>query len=956
MWNKNTADKFLLLLFFTIVCGVHISHAQTGGIRGVITDASSGETLIGANVVLQNTAIGDATNLEGQYHLRRLPEGEQTIVIRSLGYRTQIITVNIQADETLVHDIVMDPDVMEGEEILIYSQALGQAQAIRTQLASNTIVNVVSEARLRELPDANAAETIGRLPGVSIIRDAGEGSKVAIRGMGPQYSSITIDGNRIPGTSADRSVDLSMISPEMLSGIEVYKSIRPDMDADAIGGTVNFKMGGAPSEARYRMVLEGGYSSHISDIGTYKASFLASNRFLENRLGVMASLNASQVDRSSHVHGASYTILRDRREGEPHAPVEVSGLTLTDRLETRQRYGGGLSLDWRLPNGRIFFNNVYSRQNRDGVSLRRQYTLSSNTWTVGQSQSELYTLNNSLSGQHEFRLFEVDWRLSRSASSNKSPYNHSGRFVEPSSMEREGVDLSGGPEVIPGMYRDRPETAYLTHLENQIRGQKQQDLTASLDIQVPVNIGRSVSGYVKTGGKHYNQFRERTSDGYRIFDHMVPDLVRSGGSFPWETTPGGRAKMTPFIADDFQPYNILDGQYEMQHMPSIHNVNLMFDEYSHEYRWQLSTRFDDYEATERLSAGYLMTELNIGTRIMILPGFRYEYEHSDYTAKIVNFTVKEDELGRDPEEDAQRYLHDTTATRNMGMLFPMVQTRIRLTDWFDIRIARTETASRPSFSDISPKLEISHDRAHVRRGDTQLRPMRSTNYDLFFTFHHNRIGLFTIGGFYKDVEDLIYTRNANMFDPVSKGFSEDLRLYSIREPVNNKLQTTVHGFEVEWQSNLTHLRRPFNGLVLNANYSRFFSESHYHSFEIRRGPEGFVGVDTFRVAPMVHQADHIANVSLGYDYRGFSTRVSMQYQGATLRSVGQRPEQDLFTDAYLRFDAVIRQRVIRNMANLFLNLHNLTNREDRSSQFTYDRPRNLEYYGASFDVGIEFRF
>ena len=958
MWNKNTTGKFIfLLLLATTISGIQISHAQTGGIRGVISDASSGETLIGANVILQNTSIGDATNLEGQFHLRRLREGEQTIVIRSLGYRTQTITVNIVAGETLVQNFELVPDVMEGEEILIYSQALGQAQAIRTQLASNTIVNVVSESRLRELPDANAAESIGRLPGVSIIRDAGEGSKVAIRGMGPQYSSITIDGNRIPGTSADRSVDLSMISPEMLSGIEVYKSIRPDMDADAIGGSVNFIMGGAPSEARYRMTLEGGYSSHISDIGTYKASFLASNRFLQNRLGVMASLNASQIDRGSHIHSASYTILRDKREGEPHAPVEVSGLALADRLETRKRLGGGLSLDWRLPNGRIFLNNVYSRQDRDGITMRRQYTLSSNTWSVGQAQSEIYTLNNSLSGQHEFRLLEVDWRLSRSVSSNSTPYNHSGRFVEPSSMERTGVDLTGGPEVIPSMYRDRPETAYLTHLENQIRAQKQQDLTASIDIQVPVNIGRSISGYVKTGGKHYNQYRDRTSDGYRIFDHTVSQLIyEEQGTFAWETTPGGRAKMTPFIADDFAPYKVLDGQYEMQHMPSIHNVNKMWDEYNHVYRWQLSTRFDDYEATERLSAGYLMAELNIGSKIMVLPGFRYEYEHSDYAAKIVNFTVKEDQLGRDPEEDIRQYLVDTTATRNMGMLFPMVQTRFRLTDWFDIRLARTETASRPSFSDLSPKMEISHDGGYVRRGDTQLRPMRSTNYDLFFTFNHNRIGLFTIGGFYKDVEDLIYTRNANMFDPVSKGFSDDLMLYSIREPVNNELETTVHGFEVEWQSNLTHLRSPFNGLVLNVNYSRFFSESHYHSFEIQRGPTGFIGVDTFRVAPMVHQADHIANVSLGYDYRGFSTRVSMQYQGATLRSVSQRPEQDLFTDAYLRFDAVIRQRVFRDMASVFLNLHNLTNREDRSSQFTYDRPRNLEYYGASFDIGIEFRF
>jgi len=107
---------------------------------------------------------------------------------------------------------------------------------------------------------------------------------------------------------------------------------------------------------------------------------------------------------------------------------------------------------------------------------------------------------------------------------------------------------------------------------------------------------------------------------------------------------------------------------------------------------------------------------------------------------------------------------------------------------------------------------------------------------------------------------------------------------------------------------------------------------------------------------MTHQADHIANVSVGYDYRGFSSRISMQYQGATLRSIGSRPEWDQYTDDYLRFDASIRQRFFGRQLSLFANLHNITNREDRSSQFTYDRPRSIEYYGMAFDIGMEFQF
>jgi len=930
---------------------------ERGTLVGKIVDAQTGEALIGANIILQDEAIGAATNFQGEFTITRVPAGEQTFVIRYLGYQDLFIEVEILPGETVERNIQMNPDIIEGDEITIYTQAMGQARAIRQQLNANTIVNVVSETRLRELPDANAAESIGRLPGISVLRDAGEGQKVAIRGMGPRYSSITIDGNRVPGTDGDRSVDLSMISPEMLAGIEVYKSIRPDMDADAIGGSVNFRMGGAPSEARYRATVESGYSSHISGLGNYKGSLMGSSRFLDERLGVMASFNAQQIDRSAHMLNTNYRILRDAREGEPHAPVEVASLGLVDLHGTRQRYGGGLSLDWKLSNGQIFLNNVYSRQNRDETRYDRRYHLGNNRqeWRPRRIERDIYTINSTLAGEHDLRWLKIDWRLNRSITSNNTPYDHQAWFFEPSALDRSGVDLTeGGPDLIPGMARNRTEFSFLESLINNESEQFQRNLTASLDLEIPVRTNRYIDGYVKFGGKHYNNYRDRVTTGYRIFNWETPELFNNPNSdFPWVVNQSGRASMIPFITDPENRYLIVDDQYEIAHMPSISLVDQMWENYSDMYRTLFEPRFDDYVATERLSAGYIMTELTIGPRLMILPGVRYEYEHSDYEAKKAVFQNKAEDID---ERQFSEDFEDSLASRNMGMLFPMVQARYRLTHWFDIRAARTVTTSRPSFGHLSPQMKIDYDANTVRRGHTQIRPMRSTNYDLFLSFNHNRFGLVTLGGFYKEVEDVIYSRNANIIFPEELGLPLNTRLFNISEPVNNENLTTVYGFELEWQSNLTHLPSPLNGLVLNANYSRFYSEAHYHGFEFMRTPQGFVGIDTFRVAPMVHQADHIANVSVGYDYRGFSARVSMQYQGATLRSIGARPETDQYTDDYLRFDASIRQRFYGQRLSLFANLHNITNREDRSSQFTYDRPRSIEYYGAYVDMGIELRF
>ncbi|MCC5927350.1 MAG: TonB-dependent receptor [Bacteroidetes bacterium] len=930
---------------------------ERGEVAGTIVDAGTGEALIGASIILRNTAIGAVTNYDGEFLITRLPAGEQVLIVRYLGYVTQELVANVVGGERITLNIRLQTDTVMGEEIVIQTQALGQANAIRQQVNSNTIVNVVSETRLRELPDANAAESIGRLPGVAILRDAGEGSRVAIRGMGPRFSSITIDGNRVPGTDDDRSVNLSMISPEMLAGIEVYKAIRPDMDADAIGGSVNFRMGGAPDETRYRLNIGSGYNNQLGAVGRYNITASASSRFLDNRLGVMGSLTAEQVERSAHVLGSSYSILRDAREGEPHAPIEVTSLNLTDMSSTRNRLGGGLSLDWRLKNGRLFFNNTYSSLDREDLQNRRNYSLSNNRqeWRPRKTLRETSTLNSTLSGRHQFTWLEIDWRLNRSVTTNDIPYDHQAWFFEPSAFERTNVDFATiGPDAIPPLALNRTERAFLETFLNEVSFQKQENLAASLDFTIPVNVSRYVSGYVKLGGKHYDTFRERNTLGYRVYNWETPNLFNDPESpFPWVINQSGRASMIPFISQPDRSFSIVNGNYEMAHLPAISFLDMIWGAHENYYRTQAQSSLNDYRANERLSAAYIMTELNIGSRLMILPGVRYEHEHSDYTAPKAIFSGNLQDLTEDAFDELTV---DSTASRNKGMVFPMVQARFRVTDWFDVRAARTVSTSRPSFNHMSPRFFIGYDAGTVRRGNTQIKPMRATNYDLFLTVFHNRLGLFTVGGFYKEIEDLIYTRNANVITPAEIGLPANTRLFEITEPVNNENLTTVHGFEIEWQSNLTWLPNPFNGLVVNANMSRFFSEANYHSFEFRRTRQGIVGIDTFRVAPMIHQADLIANLSLGYDYKGFSSRVSVQFQGATLRSVGSRPETDRYTDDYLRYDASIRQRFFNRRLSIYANLNNVTNRADRSSQFTYDRPRTIEYYGASFDVGMEITF
>ncbi len=241
-WGLNTSIFFLFIIFSSIV------FAQSGSITGKVYDKDTNEPLLGANLVVQGTSLGAATDIDGKYIIRSVPAGKQTLIISYIGYNSLTEEVSISGNRLLEQDFYLTSKAIEGQTVTITAQAEGQLSAINQQLQSNTIENVVSKARIKELPDVNAAESIGRLPGVSIQRSGGEASKVEIRGLNPKYSLITVNGVTIPGTgSTDRSVDLSLVSSNMLDGIVLKKVITPDMDADVLGGTVDLRLREAPS-------------------------------------------------------------------------------------------------------------------------------------------------------------------------------------------------------------------------------------------------------------------------------------------------------------------------------------------------------------------------------------------------------------------------------------------------------------------------------------------------------------------------------------------------------------------------------------------------------------------------------------------------------------------------------------------------------------------------------------
>ena len=220
--------RILIFILFSHLFG------NTYSLSGVVKDKVTNEPLIGANVYVEGTSIGAATNNNGEYSITGLKEGSYVVKATYIGYNAFTDSLIVSGDnKNLSLNFNLNYTTIEGNEVVVTAQARGQMDAINKQLNAKSLVNIISSDRIQELPDANAAETVARVPGVSIRREGGEGNKVVIRGLSPKYNNITVNGVKLASTdNEDRSTDLSMISQYMLDGIEVTKAGTPDQDAD----------------------------------------------------------------------------------------------------------------------------------------------------------------------------------------------------------------------------------------------------------------------------------------------------------------------------------------------------------------------------------------------------------------------------------------------------------------------------------------------------------------------------------------------------------------------------------------------------------------------------------------------------------------------------------------------------------------------------------------------------
>lgn len=492
------------------------SYAQTGIIKGTVTDKSSKETLVGANIIVQGTNLGAASDLDGNYVIHNVAAGSHVLVISYVGYKSASINVKVEENKTSQVNIRLEAEAIEGKVVTVTAQAAGQLQAINEQLSSNNIVNVVSAEKMQELPDANIAESIGRLPGISLERNAGEAYAVVVRGLSPQYNEVSIEGVPMSSTNyQDRSIDLSLLSDNMVKGVEVSKTLRPDMDANALGGTVNLTLKTAEPGFKYNIWGNGGYTNLTKSYDNYKFAGSISDRFLDEKLGVQVQGNIEEKQLPSDQFNATYSSPQysgiNYISGNPYY-INTSSTELSENTVKRERYGFSLILDYTSDWVDVkFFNLVDAKVDSN---LTRDYSYYFNSYFYDQifiNQTKTIQETHSLQSLFKFAGTELPVSLSYTKSAQHTPNGQEFDFEETgvgsTFPEIPSKSLIYGQPInlikAMGLLNPTSSNTSLWDMYNKDINLSDESYDGKVDWKVPFTMSDEFSGTLSAGGKYH---------------------------------------------------------------------------------------------------------------------------------------------------------------------------------------------------------------------------------------------------------------------------------------------------------------------------------------------------------------------------------------------------------------------------------------------------------------------
>lgn len=908
--------------------------AQSASIQGVIKDAETQETLIGATVLIIGTTTGTSSDYNGQFLLSNLEAGTYDLKVSYISYQSLTISkVALEAGKVVTLNITLLPESENLTEVVVEAKALqDNASAILAkQMESINILDGISADEFQKFGDNDAGGALKRVVGVSVEA----GKYVYVRGLGDRYNKVSLNGGQLPSLDPNKNaVQMDLFPSSLLDNIVVYKTYTPDLPASFSGGYIDLTVKDFPDRRMLKASASVGYNPQAnlnSEFIRYEGSpydGLAMNstaRAIPNEVKNTEKIpTVGQALSNSANYEKLTNLTRSFNDNigitNQSSPLNHNlSLILGDQKGDRLGYLLGLNYQRNFDFYQSGKTERYTLNSsiQDAKTLISQLQLEDNKSDDNVLLGALFNASLKLSSQHKLSTTLIHNRTSTKTTrlqTGRKPEDDLDLFYQTRALLYQMRNLS--TVQIRGQHdfnsklkiywmssyvlarQSEPDLRFFTNgyrvnsagereytIEPSIgqiptrywRSMKQKNLHSKIDITYTY----SKTLNFKTGFDHIRRKRTFTEDQYRY------------------------ANQSKFFTGNWSEY--------------LNNDNILRPNSEGIYILDARQSENNYKANQTIFSAYLMNNWNWkkwkgtwGLRI----------ESTDI------YLISENEAT------------EPGSLKNLDIL-PAVNLTYQPTDKFNLRLGYGKTLARPTFRELAPYASFDFVGDFILVGNPNLKRSLIHNFDLRLEYALSRLERLSVSAFYKSIEGAI----ERIDNPVASNAEINFR---------NLSQTDVLGIEGEFKLALNRLTKILKNFFVAGNASWIISRAIIPDQEYQAIKA--LEPDADRTRQLYGQSPYVVNLALQYDNtRGTQANVNFNVQGPRLFLVMRGANPDVFEQPRPNLNFALSQQISDHF-KLSFRFNNILNPEFAFIQTFKGQRYNFQSYrvGRSFSVGLKY--
>jgi len=960
--------NFVLLLIFGFTTSLF---AQKGGtLTGAVIDGETGEPVIGGNVYFENTTLGAATDLDGNFIIFNIPAGSYNLIVSVIGYSdTRIANVRIAEGKTEKLDVTLKSEILTTEVVVVEAEALKDSEGslLRLRQKAESVSDAISAEEISKTGSGDAAAAMKKVTGASVVG----GKYVYIRGLGERYSATTLNGAELPSADPDKkSFQLDLIPSNMLDNINTIKTFTPDKPGTFTGGLVDVTLKSYPEKLTFQLNSSTGYNS----AATFNDKFLMSSTgstdwlgiddggravpsILKNTDGNIPRIAGISKEDALHVDEISKSFSTTMVPQQSHAPLNSSlGISLGNTIYLNQSKTQSIGYFGSMTWGQNY--NFYENGQIGRYKL------------VG-NLNEVEALSADFTGQDTRGSREINWgSIANLAYKSALLGQLKFSYMHTQSAESMGRRLYGNRDKDKDLDPDSPvdtkfETTVISWVERSLNTYQldgEHVIAPLFNSRIDWKIASSVNDQIEPDQRYFFNVRE-IIPGEPVFfkldksnsqpiSRYFRDLSEENSSgqlnfaVPFKQWSGysSKIKIGAAFTNVDRTYNqrrfdYMDNRLTLNNYSDGQTLNTdsLFQRVGIVDSLTRPTRpdrwFDNsfvideaidssnfFRGDMKTTAFYGMVDLPLLQSLRFIGGARFE-------KTAINSRTLD-------SRDSVGHLKNADVLPSLNLVYSFREK-------MNFRAAFTQTVARPTFRELAPYISFEFVGDYLFVGNPNLQRTLISNYDLRWEWFVSPGELLALSTFYKNFENPI-----EYF--INPKYSDD----SVLRSVKNVPEARVYGFELEARKNLGFISGYLNNFKLGSNLSLVYSEADVPSEDLAEKIDNG-DLKPSKTRPFQGQSPYLLNINLDYENLANSLNAGIYYNlyGKRLAMTSRFATPDVYEQEYGQLDAKLSKGLTDNL-NFSISVKNILNQDQVFSYRLKNDLVNREFVYSSYKKGI----